>query len=663
MCDIVCERALCTSDSTCGFTAPFQTKAFYHKKTRKKNTVIFSKDTFQFIVVTGASGAGKTMVLRHLEDLGYFCADNMVPALLGAFVDLISTQFNRIAVVMDLRGGAFFDELSGCLHTLKEHGFVYRILFLEASDEVLVRRFSETRRRHPLQHEDMSLLESIQQEKERLRDIREQADIVLNTSQMQAAELRQAISEHLTGQAESQQGLVITVTSFGYRYGIPMDADLTFDVRFLPNPYYNPDLRSFTGLERPVREYVLGKEVTQEFIRRFFDFMAYLIPHYRQEGKSNLTVAIGCTGGRHRSVAITRELSRVLREQNYYVLEKHRDISKDQARYQAGRKQRAEDMSLVALGGGTGLSTLLRGFKKVFHDITAIVTVSDDGGSSGRLRREMGIIAPGDLRNCLTALADEEGLLTALFNYRFQHESSDLEGHSFGNLFLTAMAEVVGDFQRAIQESSKVLAIGGRVLPISLDNLTLQARMQDGTVVVGESAITCYGGQIEQIQLLGENTRPLPEALEAIRRADAVILGPGSLYTSVIPHLLFPEVVEAIVNHAGPRIFICNIMSQLGETSGYHVHDYIETLYLHAGQRDWLDYVLVNTQKPDPNLIARYAEEQSQPVLFEPAGMQALALQMVSGDYLSQENYIRHAPEKLAQAIRLLVQEWFFPAG
>jgi uncharacterized cofD-like protein len=151
--------------------------------------------------------------------------------------------------------------------------------------------------------------------------------------------------------------------------------------------------------------------------------------------------------------------------------------------------------------------------------------------------------------------------------------------------------------------------------------------------------------------------------LEAIRRADAVILGPGSLYTSVIPHLLFPEVVEAIVNQAGPRIFICNIMSQLGETSGYHVHDYIETLYLHAGQRDWLDYVLVNTQKPDPNLIARYAEEQSQPVLFEPAGMQALALQMVSGDYLSQENYIRHAPEKLAQAIRLLVQEWFFPAG
>jgi uncharacterized cofD-like protein len=625
--------------------------------------MIFSKDTFQFIVVTGASGAGKTMVLRHLEDLGYFCADNMVPALLGSFVELISTQFKRIAVVMDLRGGAFFDELSGCLHTLKEHEFLYRILYLEASDEVLVRRFSETRRRHPLQHEDMSLLESIQQEKERLRDIREQADIILNTSQMQTAELKLAITEQLTGQAESQQGLVITVASFGYRYGIPMDADLTFDVRFLPNPYYNPDLRSFTGLERPVKDYVLGKEVTQEFIKRFFDFMTYLIPHYRKEGKSNLTVAIGCTGGRHRSVAITRELSRVLREQNYYVLEKHRDINKDQARYESGRKQKAEDMSLVALGGGTGLSTLLRGFKKIFHDITAIVTVSDDGGSSGRLRREMGIIAPGDLRNCLTALADEEGLLTALFNYRFQQESSELDGHSFGNLFLTAMAEVSGDFQSAIQESSKVLAIGGRVLPISLDSITLQAQMQDGTTVTGESAITNYGGQIKKIELMGEKTRPLPESLDAIRRADAIILGPGSLYTSVIPHLLFPEVVEAIVNHPGPRIFICNIMSQWGETSGYQVCDYLETLYLHAGQRDWLDYVLVNTCPLDSDLITRYAKENSHPVEFESEHLKKYPLQVVCGDYLSQDNYIRHAPEKLAQAIRMLLQEWFFPTA
>lgn len=602
------------------------------------------------------------MVLRHLEDLDYFCADNLVPALLGSFADLISTQFNRIAVVMDLRGGAFFDELSGCLHTLKERGFQYQILFLEASDEVLVRRFSETRRRHPLQREDMSLLESIQQEKERLRDIREQADMIINTSLMKATELKQAISEHLRGQQESQQGLVIHVTSFGYRYGIPMDADLTFDVRFLPNPYYHPDLRSFTGLERPVREYVLGKQVTQEFIKHFFEFMAYLIPHYRKEGKSNLTIAIGCTGGRHRSVAITRELARVLKEQHYYVLEKHRDITKDEARYQAGRKQRAEELSLVALGGGTGLSILLRGFKRIFHDITAIVTVSDDGGSSGRLRRELGIIAPGDIRNCLTALADEEGLLTALFNYRFQHGSSELEGHSFGNLFLTAMAEVVGDFQSAIQESSKVLAIGGRVLPISLDNITLQAHMQDGQVVVGESSITCYGGQVEKLELTGESHRPLPEALEAIRKADALILGPGSLYTSVLPHLLFPEVVETICNHTGPRIFICNVMSQPGETTGYSVCDYLESLYRHAGRRDWIDVVLVNTCRPPDPLIARYAEEDSHPVQFKMSQLDTYPLQVITGDFLSRGNYIRHDSEKLASTIRQLLQEWYFPS-
>lgn len=602
------------------------------------------------------------MVLRHLEDLGYFCVDNLVPALLSSFVDLISTQFNRIAVVIDLRGGTFFDELSGCLHTLKERGFQYQILFLEASDEVLVRRFSETRRRHPLQREDMSLLESIQREKERLHEVREQADLVINTSLMKSAELKQVISEHLHGQEESQQGLVIHVTSFGYRYGIPLDADLIFDVRFLPNPYYNPDLRSFTGLERPVREYVLSKQVTQEFIQRFFEFIAYLVPHYRKEGKSNLTIAIGCTGGRHRSVAITCELVRLLKEQNYYVLEKHRDITKDEARYRTGRKQRAEDLSLVALGGGTGLSTLLRGFKQVFHDITAIVTVSDDGGSSGRLRRDLGIIAPGDIRNCLTALADEEALLTALFNYRFQQGGSELDGHSFGNLFLTAMAAVVGDFQSAIQESSKVLAIGGRVLPISLDNLTLKAHMQDGQIVVGESAITCYGGQVEKLELAGEGHRPLPEALEAIRKADALILGPGSLYTSILPHLLFPEVVDIISEHKGPRIFICNIMSQPGETTGYSVCDYLESLYRHAGRRDWIDVVLINTRTPPAHLLARYAEETSHPVLFDIHRLKSYPLRVMTGDFLSQGDYIRHDPEKLVLAIRQLLQEWYFPA-
>lgn len=619
-----------------------------------------SSRQLQFVIVTGTSGAGKSLALRHLEDMGFFCTDNMVPALLVSFVDLISTQFQRIAVGVDMRGGGFFDELSGCLHTLKDRGFHYRILFLDAAEDVLVRRFSETRRRHPLQNEDLSLLESIRREKERLQDIREQADLILDTSRMKAAELRAIIADRLIDGDEAQPGLVLTVTSFGYRYGIPMDADLTFDVRFLPNPYYNQNLRPYTGLEKPVQAFVLNQEVTQNFIRQFFDFINYLIPHYQAEGKSNLNVAIGCTGGRHRSVAISHALVEMLKQQNYYVLEKHRDISKDESRYQTPHKRRAQDLSLVALGGGTGLSTLLRGFKQVFHDITAVVTVSDDGGSSGRLRKDMGILPPGDIRNCLLALANEEDLLTDLLNYRFARGEGGLAGHSFGNLFLTAMAEVTGDFNLAIKESSKVLAIRGRVLPVSLDNISLVAEMEDDSVIVGESSITQFGGQIRRLSLRGETLAALPEALEAISHADAVILGPGSLYTSVIPHLLFPEVVEALCRHRGPRIFICNVMSQAGETTHYAVSDYVETLYAHAGARDWLDYVLVNTHMPDSEMLARYAEEGSQPVLYDVEKMQGYTLEVVAGDFLSQIDYVRHDARKLAEAVLGLLKQRYF---
>jgi len=616
--------------------------------------------SLQFIIVTGTSGAGKSLALSHLEDLGFFCTDNMVPALLNAFVDLISTQFQRIAVGVDLRGGSFFDELSGCLHTLKERGFDYRLVFLDAQEDILVRRFSETRRRHPLQNEDLSLLESIQQEKERLRDIREQADVLLDTSRMKTAELKQLIAEQLVDKQRARQGLVVTVTSFGYRYGVPMDADLTFDVRFLPNPYYNQNLRPYTGLDKPVQTYVLNHEVTQAFIRQFFDFLTYLIPHYRQEGKSNLNVAIGCTGGRHRSVAITQALANMLKSQHYYVLEKHRDIGKDQERYRSQQKKRPQDLSVVALGGGTGLSNLLRSFKQTFDDLTAVVTVSDDGGSSGRLRKEMGILPPGDLRNCLLALADEEDLLTELLNHRFQAGQGDLAGHSFGNLFLTAMAEVTGDFNHAIQASGKVLAIRGRVLPVSLGNITLEAEMNDGAVVQGESTITEYGGQIRHIHLKGERLQPLPEVLEAIRQSDALILGPGSLYTSVIPHLLFPEVMQAIQAHQGPRIYICNVMSQAGETTNYTVADYIETLYAHAGARDWLDYVLVNTHVPSPELLERYAEEGSRPVSYLPESLNVYPFAVLAENFLSQSNYVRHDAQKLSNAVLGILKAWYF---
>lgn len=615
----------------------------------------------QFLIVTGTSGAGKSLALRHLEDLGFFCTDNMVPALLVSYVDLISTQFQRIAVGVDSRGGQFFDELSGCLHALKELGINYRLVFLDAQEDVLVRRFSETRRRHPLQNEDLSLLESIRKEKTRLRDMREQAELLLDTSRMKTSELKALILERLVEEKESRQGLVVTVTSFGYRYGVPMDADLTFDVRFLPNPYYNPNLRPFTGLEKPVQNYVLQQEVTQTFMRQFYDFVDYLIPHYRREGKSNLNVAIGCTGGRHRSVAITQALTQNLQDKNYYVLEKHRDIGKDKERYRTHHKQRPEDMSIVALGGGTGLSMLLRGFKRAFNDLTAIVTVSDDGGSSGRLRKDLGVLPPGDIRNCLLALADEEDLLTDLLNHRFEDGEGPLAGHSFGNLFLTAMAEVVGDFHQAVKASSKVLAIRGRVLPVSLENLTLEAQMQDGAVVQGESSITQYGGQIQKLKLLGERHQPLSESIAAIREADVLLLGPGSLYTSVIPHLLFPEVVQAISEHKGPRIYICNVMNQDGETTAYDVEQHVEALYTHAGVRDWLDFVLYNTHLPSAEAQQRYAEKGSQPVVYTPGTLTEHSFELIAGDFLFEDGFIRHDADKLAHAVMQIVKQRYFP--
>lgn len=623
--------------------------------------------TFELLIVTGTSGGGKSMALHHLEDLGYFCTDNIIPALLTSFVDLLSTQFSRVALVVDLRGGSFFDQLSGCLHTLKEKGFHSRILFLEASDEVLVARFSETRRRHPLAREDMGLLEAIQKEKERLSDIREQADILINTSQMKASELRSTISERLMGQTQTPSGLVISVLSFGYRYGIPMDADLTFDVRFLPNPYYNRDLRAHTGLDRPVRDYVLNKTVTQEFIQKFFDFITYLIPHYRQEGKSNLTVGVGCTGGRHRSVAIARELVRVLREKNYYVIEKHRDIFKDEARYHPELKRKTpRDLKIVALGGGTGLSTLLRGLKHHYEDITAIVTVSDDGGSSGRLRKDLGVLPPGDIRNCLTALADEEQLLTELFNYRFKGDGGDLSGHSFGNLFLTVMAELMGDFNRGIQEASSVLAVRGTVVPVSLDQVILEAVMDDGVVIQGESAITEYGGTIRSLHIMtekGDDPEPFAEALSHLEHAEAIILAPGSLYTSIIPHMLFPEVVQTIMSNSCPKLYVGNIMSQAGETTHLNAMAHIQKIYQHAGQGGWLSHVLLNKAKPSARLIRAYAAKGSKMLSNQPSHFKSFKGQVILADLLSESDVVRHEPTKLARCIFELLQELYFPAN
>ncbi len=288
----------------------------------------------QLVIITGVSGGGKSSALRMLEDYGFFCVDNFIPALLIPFVKLISTQFNMIAVVVDTRGGIFFSDLNKEIKSLKEIGFVYRVLFLDASDETLIKRFSETRRRHPLLSEESALLDSIQMERAMLDEIKIYADDIIDTSSLSLGQLKQIISSTLIDKKLSTSSMRVSIMSFGYKYGLPIDADLIFDVRFLPNPHYIPELKQHTGLEQAVRDYVFNKDVTQQFLKKFLDFITYLVPHYKEEGKSLLTVAIGCTGGRHRSVAIANRLCEELKSLGYYVVEKHRDISRNQEYYQ-----------------------------------------------------------------------------------------------------------------------------------------------------------------------------------------------------------------------------------------------------------------------------------------------------------------------------------------
>lgn len=307
---------------------------------------------------------------------------------------------------------------------------------------------------------------------------------------------------------------------------------------------------------------------------------------------------------------------------------------------------------IVVLGGGTGLSNLLRGLKIYSANITAIVTVADDGGSSGRLRREIGVLPPGDIRNCLAALADEEKLLTELFQYRFK-AGDGLIGHSFGNLFLTVMSEVTGDLEQAIAASSKVLAIRGEVLPATLSDVKLWAELADGRYVEGESQIPEADGTIIKIGCHPANPPALPRAVKAIREADYIVMGPGSLYTSVIPNLLVPEIREAIAKAEVPRIYVCNIMTQPGETQGYTVSDHIRALDQVCGERIF-DAILVHKKSPSAAALIRYAQENSHPVYFDreaviQSGSRIVIANIMDEDPMSHK--VRHHSERLARVL------------
>ncbi|WP_088554399.1 RNase adapter RapZ [Calderihabitans maritimus] len=280
----------------------------------------------KLVIITGLSGAGKTQAVRCLEDLGFFCVDNLPPILIPKFAELFEQaegKIDKVALVMDIRGGKFFDSLFEALNYLDEKNFKYEILFLEASDETLVRRFKETRRRHPLAP-DQRILEGIIEERKRLQELRGRASKIIDTSDMTNRQLREQVAE-LFGEVKDYK-LIITVMSFGFKYGVPLDADLVMDVRFLPNPHYVQELRSFTGHDRRVREFVMNSPVTAAFLDKFIDLLKFLLPYYAKEGKSHLVIAIGCTGGQHRSVAIANRIGQELKGEDFRVSVKHRDI-------------------------------------------------------------------------------------------------------------------------------------------------------------------------------------------------------------------------------------------------------------------------------------------------------------------------------------------------
>jgi UPF0042 nucleotide-binding protein len=301
------------------------TNRVVHLKIRK----VLQMESIRFVIITGLSGAGKSETMKCFEDIGYFCVDNLPPVLIPKFAELCAQSdgsLNKIALVVDIRGGSFFDDIFEALENLEQKGFSYEILFLEAREDILVRRFKESRRRHPLSVTG-AITEGIRAERKRLEEIRGKATLILDTSDITVRELREKISQNYD-QTAHQEKLLITIVSFGFKHGIPLDVDLLFDVRFLPNPHYVDSLRQLTGNCGEVAEYVLKWPLATRFLTRLYDFIDFLVPQYRKEGKANLIIGIGCTGGQHRSVTIANKLGDFLRTKGYRAGVEHRDIQK-----------------------------------------------------------------------------------------------------------------------------------------------------------------------------------------------------------------------------------------------------------------------------------------------------------------------------------------------
>lgn len=323
---------------------------------------------------------------------------------------------------------------------------------------------------------------------------------------------------------------------------------------------------------------------------------------------------------------------------------------------------------VVAIGGGTGLSTLLRGFKQYVNkagtsitpstaisDLSAVVTVTDDGGSSGLLRKEFNILPPGDIRNCIVALSEDEAMLARLFQFRFPAESA-LNGHNFGNLFLTALTAMTGDFADAVKHSAEVLNTRGRIFPSTTANVQLEALMNDGSQVFGETNINASTKRILELHMVPPDAKPLPETLEAIARADLITIGPGSLFTSLIPNLLVRGIPEAIVASPAIKVFVCNLMTEANESLGLTAAGHLRAIEAHAGQNIF-DYALVNVTPVSRATRAKYAEEAAEQIIADVDAIEALGVSPITGDYLDETGVARHATNRVALNLIQLVKD------
>jgi RNase adapter protein RapZ len=287
----------------------------------------------RFVIITGLSGAGKSVAIKCFEDLDFFCVDNIPPQLIPKFSEMCLKsrgKLYKIAFVVDIRGEIFFREIDNSLKELEGMKIHPEILFLDAKDEVIVRRFSETRRKHPLQF-SQSILENVNQERKRLKELKSRASMIIDTSHLNPRQLNIEIQRYF--QRKTTKGIQISLMSFGYKYGIPIDVDLVFDARFLPNPYYNNELSELSGKDDKIKDYLMQFPVTQQFIERFFSLIDFIIPYYVKEGKNYLSIAIGCTGGRHRSVFLVEQFHQLLKPKNYNIFVRHRDIKKEEKSY------------------------------------------------------------------------------------------------------------------------------------------------------------------------------------------------------------------------------------------------------------------------------------------------------------------------------------------